>query len=139
MLPASCSCPSILLYERICAGWAGSESKQMAQQRCFRDRPQLQYVPRKSGFDEGAGDIAHPRGFLLRQRRCARIAAEVDPLLKAPAVCLATLVICCLDNEGRISKRRRAQFERRVPSGVFDFIEELATAHTPGGVPERPT
>jgi hypothetical protein len=40
---------------------------------------------------------------------------------------LATLVICCLDNDGRISKRRRAQFEHRVPAGVFDFIEELAT------------
>jgi hypothetical protein len=40
-------------------------------------------------------------------------------------------VICCLDNDGRISKRRRAQFEQRVPAGVFDLIEELATAYAP--------
>lgn len=39
---------------------------------------------------------------------------------------LSTLVLCCLDNDARISKRRRQQFEGRGPEGVFDFIERCA-------------
>lgn len=36
---------------------------------------------------------------------------------------LSTLVLSCLDNEGRISRRRRDQFQQTVPEKVFDVIE----------------
>ena len=39
---------------------------------------------------------------------------------------VATLVVSALDNGGKVSKRRRKQFEGRVPDAVFDFIEEVA-------------
>ena len=41
---------------------------------------------------------------------------------------LATLVRCCLDNGGILSKKRRKQFTGRVPEKVFDFLEGLAKA-----------
>lgn len=41
---------------------------------------------------------------------------------------LATLVQCCLDNGGILSKKRRKQFVGRVPENVFDFIENQAKA-----------
>lgn len=39
---------------------------------------------------------------------------------------LATLIRCCLDNGGIVSKGRRKQFVERVPDHVFDFIEAVA-------------
>jgi len=39
---------------------------------------------------------------------------------------LATLILACLDNGGKVSKRRREQFAGRVPETVFDFIEQMA-------------
>lgn len=39
---------------------------------------------------------------------------------------LATLVRCCLDTGGTLSKKRRKQFVDRVPEKVFDFIEQVA-------------
>lgn len=39
---------------------------------------------------------------------------------------LATLVRCCLDMDGTLSKGRRKQFIDRVPEPVFDFIEQVA-------------
>jgi hypothetical protein len=42
---------------------------------------------------------------------------------------LGTLVMMCLDNGGKLSQRRRRQFEGRVPDALFDFLEE-ATALT---------
>ena len=60
--------------------------------------------------------------------RYDKIVAAVDAKFDVRGNDLATLVICCLDNDGRLSMRRRAQFEHRVPPGVFDYIEELVTA-----------
>lgn len=39
---------------------------------------------------------------------------------------LATLIRCCLDNDGIVSKGRRKQFAGRMPDKVFDFIEDVA-------------
>ncbi|VVN78254.1 Fic family protein [Pseudomonas fluorescens] len=39
---------------------------------------------------------------------------------------LSRLVMMCLDNEGKVSKHRRKQFQYSVPEEVFDFIEEEA-------------
>lgn len=39
---------------------------------------------------------------------------------------LGTLVRCCLDMDGILSKGRRKQFADRVPAKVFDFIEAAA-------------
>lgn len=43
---------------------------------------------------------------------------------------LATLVRCCLDNDGVLSKKRRKQYEGRVPERAFDVIEHEAKAAT---------
>lgn len=40
---------------------------------------------------------------------------------------LATLVVCCLDNGGKVSKNRRRQFAGRVPEAAFDHIERVAS------------
>lgn len=37
---------------------------------------------------------------------------------------LSKLVMMCLDNEGKVSKHRRKQFQYSVPEEVFEFIEE---------------
>lgn len=73
-------------------------------------------------------DLRQETEFL---ERYDKIVAAVDAKFDVRGNDLATLVISCLDNEGRISKRRRSQFEHRVPPGVFDYIEELATAKAP--------
>ena len=39
---------------------------------------------------------------------------------------LSKLVMMCLDNEGKVSKHRRKQFQYSVPEEVFAFIEEEA-------------
>ena len=75
-------------------------------------------------------DLRNETEFLARYDK---IMAAVGAKFDVRGNDLATLVICCLDNDGRISERRRAQFEHRVPSGVFDLIEELATANAPAG------
>ena len=37
---------------------------------------------------------------------------------------LSKLVMMCLDNEGKVSKHRRKQFQYSVAEEVFEFIEE---------------
>jgi len=39
---------------------------------------------------------------------------------------LRTLVLCCLDNNGTISNRRRKQYEAAIPKGLIEFIEHLS-------------
>lgn len=39
---------------------------------------------------------------------------------------LSTLVISCLEQQGRLSQRRRDQFRLRVPESAFDLIEAVA-------------
>ncbi|MBZ0090884.1 MAG: Fic family protein [Sulfuricellaceae bacterium] len=44
---------------------------------------------------------------------------------------LATLVLCCLDNNDTLSIRRREQFDGRTPEGIFNFIEQCARETRP--------
>jgi hypothetical protein len=46
---------------------------------------------------------------------------------------LGTLIMSCLDNAGTVSKRRRKQFEGRVPEELFDFLETAARNTAAGG------
>lgn len=46
---------------------------------------------------------------------------------------LATLVLSAWDNAGKLSKRRRDQFQQRVPESAFEFIEQVTTAALRGG------
>jgi hypothetical protein len=39
---------------------------------------------------------------------------------------LSKLVMMCLDNDGKVSKKRRKQFQYSVPESVFEFIETEA-------------
>ncbi|WP_332765847.1 Fic family protein [Pseudomonas koreensis] len=39
---------------------------------------------------------------------------------------LSKLVMMCLDNEGKVSKHRRKQFQYSVPEEVFNYIERLS-------------
>lgn len=68
-------------------------------------------------------DLRRETEFLVRYER---IIQEVDERFDVRGSDLSTLVVCCLDNGGKLSKRRRRQFEGRVPQGVFDYIEGAA-------------
>ncbi len=57
-----------------------------------------------------------------------RMRRAVDERFDVRGSDLATLIHCCLDNEGKLSIGRRKQFVGRVPEKVFDFIEEVAKA-----------
>ena len=37
---------------------------------------------------------------------------------------LTTLAVACLQNNGRLSLRRRKQYQPRIPPTVFDALEE---------------
>ena len=39
---------------------------------------------------------------------------------------LASLVMMCLSNDGKVSINRRKQYKYAVPDHVFDYIEEVA-------------
>jgi hypothetical protein len=75
-------------------------------------------------------DLRQETAFLARYDRIVR---AVDERFDVRGSDLATLVISCLDQGGRLSKRRRQQFAGRVPEAVFDYIEELSE----GGDPDR--
>ena len=68
-------------------------------------------------------DLRHETEFLARYDR---ILKGVDGRFDLRGSDLSTLVVSCLDNGGKVSKRRRKQFAGRVPESVFDYIEELA-------------
>ena len=68
-------------------------------------------------------DLRHETEFLARYDRVLK---AVDGRFDLRGSDLSTLVVSCLDNEGKVSKRRRQQFEGRVPGNVFDYIEEVA-------------
>lgn len=67
-------------------------------------------------------DLRSETRFLARYDR---IVKEIDERFDVRGSDLATLVVSALDNGGKVSKRRRKQFEGRVPESVFDCIEEL--------------
>ncbi len=52
---------------------------------------------------------------------------------------LATLVVSCLDQQGRISQNRRKQFAGRVPDGLFAAIELCAREGVREGVADNGT
>ncbi|MET0505193.1 MAG: Fic family protein [Luteibacter sp.] len=62
--------------------------------------------------------------FLLRYDRVSR---AVERLYDVRGSDLATLVTAALTHNGLVSRRRRDQFSSRVPTVVFDFIEEQAS------------
>lgn len=68
-------------------------------------------------------DLRSETQFLARYDR---IVKEIDARFDVRGSDLATLVVSALDNGGKVSKRRRKQFEGRVPESVFDSIEALA-------------
>lgn len=45
---------------------------------------------------------------------------------------LATLVRCCLENDGRLSKNWRKQYQYRIPVEVLDAVEQAAQASLSG-------
>jgi len=68
-------------------------------------------------------DLRHETEFLVRYDR---ILKAVDEKFDLRGSDLSTLVVCCLDNDGKLSKNRRRQFLGRVPERVFDYIEDVA-------------
>lgn len=69
-------------------------------------------------------DLRRETEFLARYDA---IEKAVDERFDVRGSDLSTLVVCALDNGGKLSKRRRKQFEARVPAAVFDYIEEMAS------------
>ncbi len=53
-----------------------------------------------------------------------RIYKVVDERFDVRGKDLTTLVLACLQNDGKLSVHRRKQFSATVPSGVFDAIDE---------------
>jgi len=68
-------------------------------------------------------DLRHETEFLVRYDKIVKAVNERFDLRGSD---LATLVVSCLDNEGKVSKNRRKQFTGRVPDSVFDYIEVVA-------------
>jgi hypothetical protein len=68
-------------------------------------------------------DLRHETEFLVRYDKIVKAVNERFDLRGND---LSTLVICCLDNDGKLSKNRRKQFLGRVPERVFDYIEDIA-------------
>ena len=68
-------------------------------------------------------DLRHETEFLVRYDKILKAVNERFDLRGSD---LSTLVVCCLDNDGKLSKNRRRQFLGRVPERVFDYIEDVA-------------
>jgi hypothetical protein len=68
-------------------------------------------------------DLRQETEFIVRYDAIVR---AVDERFDVRGSDLSLLVICCLDNGGRLSTHRRKQFQGRVPDLVFDYIERLA-------------
>lgn len=58
--------------------------------------------------------------------RYDRIVKAVNQRYDVRGSDLSKLVMMCLDNEGKVSKHRRKQFQYSVPEEVFEFIEAEA-------------
>jgi hypothetical protein len=69
-------------------------------------------------------DLRHETEFLARYDKIMKAVNERFDLRGSD---LSTLVVCCLDNEGKLSRNRRKQFTGRVPESVFDYIEQVAS------------
>jgi hypothetical protein len=69
-------------------------------------------------------DLRHETEFLARYDHVLKAVNERFDIHGSE---LATLVVCCLDNGGKLSKNRRKQYTGRVPEAVFDYIEQIAS------------
>lgn len=63
--------------------------------------------------------------YLMRYDAVVR---SIDQAVDMRGSDLSTLVISALDNQAIVSKRRRDQFQHRVPAAAFDLIEAAARA-----------
>lgn len=61
------------------------------------------------------------------------IVKSVDQRFDVRGSDLATLVLSCMDNGGKLSERRRKQFEGRVPEALFAFLEATVSAASDPG------
>ncbi len=67
-------------------------------------------------------DLHHEVRFLAGYDEAKR---RIDERFDLRGSDLSTLVLCAHDNEGRLSQRRRRQFEGRVQPQALDFIEQV--------------
>ena len=68
-------------------------------------------------------ELKNETKFLIRYDKVLK---EVDRHFNVQGSVLASLIMLCLDNNNVISNNRRKQFVYKVPSTIFDFIEECA-------------
>ncbi|WP_415766103.1 Fic family protein [Pseudomonas sp. ZB1P45] len=61
--------------------------------------------------------------------RYDRVVKAVNQRFDVRGSDLSKLVMMCLDNDGKVSKHRRKQFQYSVSEEVFAFIEESASKH----------
>ena len=69
-------------------------------------------------------DLRHETEFLARYDRVLKAVNERFDIRGSD---LGTLVVCCLDNGGKVSKNRRRQFTGRLPEAGFNYIEQVAS------------
>lgn len=69
-------------------------------------------------------DLREETEFLDRFDRVYR---EIDDRFDVRGNVLTTLIIAALQNNGKVSKNRRKQFQLTVPAPVFDAIEQACT------------
>lgn len=60
------------------------------------------------------------------QARYERLLKAMDERFDIRGSDLSILVVSCLDDNGRVSSKRRRQFGDRVPADAFDVLEKLA-------------
>lgn len=70
-------------------------------------------------------ELRNETGFLIRYDFAHRAVDEAYDLVNTD---LATLLISAFQNGGVVSRRRRDQFQHRVPDAAFGFIEEAVRA-----------
>lgn len=97
----------------------------------FNGHPALYRYWNATKCVEFAYRMAH-EALEVELRRETQFLAQYDDIVKAVndrfdlrGSDLVTLVRCCLDLGGTLSKGRRKQFVDRVPEKVFDFIEQV--------------
>lgn len=81
----------------------------------------------------------HLHDQVLFTRSYDRVAREINARFDVRGSTLSTLIVSCLQHDGRLSKRRRDQFANAVPDSVFDAIERsCASAIAERDAPHRP-
>lgn len=80
-------------------------------------------------------DLRQETDFLMQYDRLHRAA---DQRFDVRGDVLSELVRFTLLNAGKVSKRRREQYQGRVPEALFDFLEEAAARDTSEETPAPP-